>query len=462
MSIYKSIGKNYIAHGVGLGINFINKIVLVPFFLSFWGPDKYADWILVTSFSSLFTMFDMGLNTIISNEFIIHYQKGDFFLCAKLLSNAFLFIFIVGFLCISVIIVIFYRYSLKSFLHISTFSDFETAFVFIILLFQIFLKMYSSAYHSSFMATSHLYIAIMAENITKLIEIMILFLGLLFSINIVFLLIFYIVPSFLCLIWKHYYSKRWFKIDFSTKLFNISFLRPYIKPSFALMAMPVGFAVSNQGLLFIINIVLGHANVILFSTTRTLVNFLRSMMGILSNAISPHISIAYGKEDRILLLKFYYRLLIITFFMVLFCAVFLFFWGKPIYLYWTGYKIVFNPVVFNGMLMVLFISTLSGATSTTLFATNNHVSFSMLFLIFQLIGSICIYISLKYILSLSVVSLVLVSIESFILWFSIKQIHQLLHITWRSTGSNIVYEAKYLVAGIYNVIRSSLWEKIKK
>jgi O-antigen/teichoic acid export membrane protein len=228
------------------------------------------------------------------------------------------------------------------------------------------------------------------------------------------------------------------------------------------MAMPVGFAVSNQGLLFIINIVLGHANVILFSTTRTLVNFLRSMMGILSNAISPHISIAYGKEDRILLLKFYYRLLIITFFMVLFCAVFLFFWGKPIYLYWTGYKIVFNPVVFNGMLMVLFISTLSGATSTTLFATNNHVSFSMLFLIFQLIGSICIYISLKYILSLSVVSLVLVSIESFILWFSIKQIHQLLHITWRSTGSNIVYEAKYLVAGIYNVIRSSLWEKIKK
>jgi O-antigen/teichoic acid export membrane protein len=462
MSIYKSIGKNYIANNIGLGINFLNKIVLVPFFISIWGTDKYADWILITSFSSFFTMFDMGLNTIITNEFIIRYQKKEFFLCTKLLVNAFLFVFSVGLFCIVIITVISCIHGIKNILYVSIFSEFETSFVFIILLSHVFIKMYSSIYHSSFMATSHLYIVMMAENIAKSMELIILFFGLLFKIDMILLIVLFVFPSLLCLIWKHCYSQKLFRVNFSIKLFDVSVLRPYIKPSFALMSMPVGFAVSNQGLLFIINILLGNNDVVLFTTMRTLVNFLRSMMGLLSNAISPHISIAYGNEDKKLLLKLYYRPLIITFFMSLSCAVFLFFFGKSIYLFWTNNKIVFNPFVFNRMLIVLFISTLSGVISTMLFATNNHVVFSISFLISQLIGIAGIYISLKYIFSLSVVPLVLIGIEFFILWLSTDQVHRLLHITWRMNGKNIIYEVSCLAFSVHNIIRGKLCKKIKK
>jgi ABC-type nitrate/sulfonate/bicarbonate transport system permease component len=67
MSIYKSIAKNYTANGIGLGIRFLEQIALVPLFISFWGITKYADWVLITAFSSFFSMADMGLNTVTTN-----------------------------------------------------------------------------------------------------------------------------------------------------------------------------------------------------------------------------------------------------------------------------------------------------------------------------------------------------------------------------------------------------------
>jgi hypothetical protein len=77
MSIYKSIAKNYAANVFGMGINFLNQIAMVPLFIARWGVDKYADWILITAFSSFFAMADMGLSTVAINEFVIKYQQKN-------------------------------------------------------------------------------------------------------------------------------------------------------------------------------------------------------------------------------------------------------------------------------------------------------------------------------------------------------------------------------------------------
>jgi peptidoglycan biosynthesis protein MviN/MurJ (putative lipid II flippase) len=114
------------------------------------------------------------------------------------------------------------------------------------------------------------------------------------------------------------------------------------------------------------------------------------------------------------------------------------------------------------MLIVLFISSLSGVISTTLFATNNHGVFSISFLFFQLIGIAGVYMSLKYTFSLSVVPLILVCTEFFILLFSVNRAHRLLHITWRTTGNNIIYEIKCLITSIHNIIRIKLCKKTGK
>ena len=68
-SLNSPIRKNIIANLFGVGINLINQIVLVPFYIIYWGNDLYADWIVISALTAFFGMSDMGLNSVIQNRF---------------------------------------------------------------------------------------------------------------------------------------------------------------------------------------------------------------------------------------------------------------------------------------------------------------------------------------------------------------------------------------------------------
>jgi O-antigen/teichoic acid export membrane protein len=428
MSIYKSIAKNYVANGFGMGINFLNQIAMVPLFISMWGVNKYADWILITAFSSFFTMFNMGLNSASINEFVIKYQQKEYLICIKLAVNTFLYITVIGMIIILLSLVVAYTTGFRKLLQVSVFSEFETSCIFILLLFLVFVKMFNGVYHGIFRATSHTYISIMIENIVKLCEIFVLFLGILCKINIVVILIIYVIPACVSIIYKHIYVQKWIQLKFSFNLLDLPLLESLVKPSLGFVLIPFGYAVSNQGMIFVVNALLGSAILVAFTTTRTMVNFLRSLMNLLGYAVEPEITVAYGKKDIHTISSLYRRSLIITGVQTIFCIVVLIFFGESIYLAWTKHTILFDPFFFYGMLAVLFLSCLWGITSIIPLATNNHVAWSVTFLIAQLIEVGCAYMFLTIYPHIFAIPIVLVLTELFLLCFSIYKIKQLLNI----------------------------------
>ncbi|MDR3261516.1 MAG: hypothetical protein LBT78_06740, partial [Tannerella sp.] len=277
MSVYKSIAKNYAANMVGIGIRFLEQIVMVPLFIVVWGVDKYADWILITAFSSFFTMADMGLNKASMNEFVIKYQQKEYDICLKLLINTFVYIIMVGSIIVLSAILISFTGGFKGLLAVSVFSEYETSFVFILLLFLVFLKMYNGVYFGIFMAVSRFHISETIDNVVRLSEILILATGILSKINITMILAFYVIPSFINVIYKHIYVQKWFKLRFSFKLIDLSLLKSLLKPSFAFILLPLGWAISNQGMIFVVNALLGSVILVVFTTTNSMVNFLYSL-----------------------------------------------------------------------------------------------------------------------------------------------------------------------------------------
>jgi O-antigen/teichoic acid export membrane protein len=432
MSIYKSIAKNYVANSIGLGIRFLNQIAMVPLFISFWGIDKYADWILITALSSFFSMTDMGLNTVTTNEFVIKYQQKEYFVCLKLLINTFLYITMIGIVVLLFAVVIFFTSGFKELLQISVFSEFETSFIFILLLFHVFMGMYNGAYHGIFRATSHAYIATTIESIVRLVELIILFVGIVCKINILIIIVLYVVPICLSIIYKHVYVQKWFKLKFSFHLVDFQLLKSLIKPSFAFVLTPLGYAISNQGMIFVVNALLGQILLVAFTTTRTLVNFLRSLMNLLGNAIWPEISVAYGKKELGTISTIYHRTFLITGILTLVCIILLCFIGKPIYLTWTKHSVIFDPVFFYGLLVVLFISCLWSITSVILLATNNHITFSIVFFIVQLMGVVTTFMALTIYPHLTIIPCALFLSELWLLWYVTKKTNEILHSRFRN------------------------------
>jgi O-antigen/teichoic acid export membrane protein len=397
-------------------------------------------------------MADMGLNTVAANEFVIKYQQKEYFICLKLWANNFLYITAVGGTIVLLSIIVAFAISFKNLLQVSVFPEFETSFIFVLLLAKVFLAMHSGTYNGTFRAVSCAHISTMIENAVRLFEALILFVGIWIDLNIIITVVLYLVPTCISIVYKHLYVQRWFKLKLSFTLVDLTLLKSFIKPSIAFMLMPLGFAIANQGMIFVVNVLLGSVILVTFTTTRTLVHFLRAVMNILGAAIWPEVSIAYGKNRFSTISILYHRSFIITFVISLFCIVLLVFLGKPVYLVWTRSAISFDSVFFYGMLAVLLVSCLWSIVSVILLATNNHASFSIAFLMTQSVGVIMTYIALNIYPDLSIIPLMLLIEESFLLWFVMKDVHRLLHIDFNVFRKKIPHEMIFIIKNMKKII----------
>ena len=100
ISINSPIRKNIVANLFGIGVNLLNQIVLVPFYIIYWGSDLYSDWIVISALTAFFGISDIGLNSVIQNRFSISYAQGDLKQCNSLLVNNVAIIIIIGAICV--------------------------------------------------------------------------------------------------------------------------------------------------------------------------------------------------------------------------------------------------------------------------------------------------------------------------------------------------------------------------
>jgi O-antigen/teichoic acid export membrane protein len=456
MSIYKSIAKNYAANVFGMGVNFLNQIAMVPLFISLWGVTKYADWILITALSSFFTMTNVGLNTVTTNEFVIKYQQKDFATCTRLLTNAFFFVVVVGGLLLLLAVFVAFVWGFQGLLNTTVFTNTETSATFILVLFNVFVKMYGGIYGGIYNAVSKNYFNTIVQNILRLMELIVLFLGILLKVDIIPLIVVYNIPALAGVIFNHIYTHKWFDAVLSVRNFDKDTFKAMLKPSVAFMLMPLSYAVSNQGLVFVVNALLGPVVLVAFTTTRTLVNFLRSLMGFLATAIWPEISAAYGRNDKKTITNIYYRSVVITFVTTLAGIIALLFVGKPIYLMWTKHAIMFNEVFFIGMLFVLLVSCLWGLSSVIPLATNTHGWFTIAFLVSQVTGVVLCYACLKIEPHIAIIPFALFLIELALFVYTLTKNNQFLETNFKQMTSGLWTQAKFLI-----VRTNSLRKKIR-
>ena len=94
-SIEKRTLESTISGGLLFFISFVQSIVLVPFFLKYWGNEKYSLWITLFAFVNLMRTLDTGHQNYIGNEFnkLFHINKIE---AKKLLGSSFKVAYFIG------------------------------------------------------------------------------------------------------------------------------------------------------------------------------------------------------------------------------------------------------------------------------------------------------------------------------------------------------------------------------
>ena len=220
-SINTPIRKNFLANLFGIGVNVLNQLVLVPFYILYWGNELYSDWIILSALAAIFSMSDIGLNSVIQNRFAIKYSEQNQKECGQLLVINFVIISVVFafFLFASILYLVNFDIVHQMGLHYLCRKD--GSFIFMVLLIQVFMNMYNGIPNAIFRGVHRNSEVVFIDQLTKLIVFVITLVCLLYGVNIVIMCVLICVPIPISLIIKICMSQRIFRVKYSLSRFNL-------------------------------------------------------------------------------------------------------------------------------------------------------------------------------------------------------------------------------------------------
>lgn len=371
---YKSpVRRTIVANLFGVGVNLLNQIVLVPFYLVCWGTSLYADWIVISAFTVFFSMSDIGLNSVIQNRFSIKYAENDLNECNKLLTINLAIVSIIFVISLAGCLIYTFFFDIVEQMGLHVLSQKKASFIFIMLLVQIFTGMYSGIENAIYKATRHTDQAVYFDQTAKLVYVGIIFMCLLMKVQITYMVILICLPNIISLCIKHLNGRKYFQFKFRFADMDFKFIRKLLFPSVGFLSFPLGNAIILQGYTLLVNKFFGVDSVVLFNTTRTMCNFAKTLLSTVQQSVWPEYSIAYGKKDYARMKQLHRKTMKTAILGITVIAIGLLILGPYIYEIWTDGQVMFNYKLMIAFLVVLFFNNLWVSSSVTLMATNNHM-----------------------------------------------------------------------------------------
>lgn len=380
------IAKNIAGNFYGIGVNLLSQIILVPFFISYWGVELYADWIALTAITSFFSMSDIGLNTVTANQYSMFYSKSQFSECNSLLANNFLLILIMWSLSLLCCAVIMNIVEIGNVMNLHVVSSKIGSIVLLLLISKIYISMLGSVYAAIYRARSVAYKTFFISNTVRLIDALTLLLGILFKMDLIFISFLYCMTSILQLLFYSLDTSFRYKVNINIKKINLQLFKSLLLPSLSFMSFPLGYAIIMQGNTLIVNKYFGADCVVLYNTTRTICNFLKVVPNAIKNATWPEFTIAYAKKNTNRMKQLYQKTIFISLTFVVLSSVFLLICGDYIYQIWTNNAVTFSFSLMFAYMTTIFFNSIWETSGMTLMATNKHTKLGILFVLFSAIS----------------------------------------------------------------------------
>jgi O-antigen/teichoic acid export membrane protein len=408
------------AFSFGMIVNLIIQFISIPIFLKLWGVDMYSEWLILTSMISFFSFADIGLSEVASNEFTINYVNREYKKCNDLLVNTFIFITLIFLLLFFIQLFIFVFIDIKYFFRLKYFSESNFKFCFFILTIQIYFIMISNLLNSIYRSSNRYYYAILFDNITKLLQFIILIICIVVKLKLTTMIIFYTLPIIFNLLFKLVNSKKIFiyKLHFSS--FNFIIIKSLLIPSLAFLAMPISNALLNHGFIFLIKFSLNNKFLIAFTTIRTFVFFIKSAQSVINSSFSPKFSINFALQKYCIIKNYHTLATTISLILSTVSIIMYLFFGKYVYTLWIGNTIEFNWVMFILFLISQFFSSIWSSSSVLLTSTNNHLIFSIYFLFSSIFAFLISYILIYYTKSITFLPLSYIIMDIVLIIFTLR------------------------------------------
>jgi O-antigen/teichoic acid export membrane protein len=333
-------------HGVfAQGINIVDKIVLVPFFIKAWGIDGFGEWLSILAMVSFLAMSNFGIGNYSANRMAELWAQGDkdrfheyYHSNLKLSFICFTSLFFV-ILLISFIVTLTNPFS---FSHINQ-NQLEFFIMLVLLGCEISITVFLDIGASLYIACGDYALPVKRNNQRQIILLVgtigVLYLGL----NWFYIALLRFLVTFLILLYSYIDAvRRYPSIKHGIASSQNPVIKEILRKGSWFFGIMTGQILQNSGGVLLIQSLLGPKSVVVFSMTRTLVNIMTQVIELPRRAVWRESTKAAATNSMEVLKSLYNISLKYSFFLAAAGAVLLVFEGEDIFYWWIKDKVAYN------------------------------------------------------------------------------------------------------------------------
>ncbi|HEU4460747.1 MAG TPA: lipopolysaccharide biosynthesis protein [Methylibium sp.] len=358
------------------------QLVQVPVLLHFWGVPLYGEWLLLNAIPIYLSLANVGFATVAVNEMTMLVARGDRAGALRSFQSCWwLIALLLGGVGALVAAALWWIDDARALFGLSLIGEGDTRWILLLLGVSVLAGQLEQLYHAAYQSVGRFAYGQVVKTAATLLVFASTMAAVALGATPLGAAIAYTASSVLFTValgalLRH--DLPW--IDFGWQHARRAEIRRLVRPALGFVGFPIGVALNIQGTLLVIGWTLGPTAVAVFGTARTLSRVALQLVQIVNNAVAGELSMAFGADD-FARMRTLHRLncqLALVLATVIVAAVLLL---SPWFLrLWTGGRI--PPDL--GLLALLMVGGLLGSlwstSSTTLYATNNHLRLSACFL----------------------------------------------------------------------------------
>lgn len=391
MSVKRNIALNALGQMGNRVVRILEQLLLVPFFLSVWGPEYYGEWLTISIIPSVLAFSDLGFGTAISNSFVLSYSSGKLQKAANTyITGLIITTFTVTFGIILSLIILLWGNHL-GYLGKSIIPTSAILYSLAFLMASRLMGFYMQLFEGFFRAKSKASIAFHSYSAEGLFRIIVGIVCLLLHCDVVGFALGQFVVALIFNIAFAIYAIRLIN-DLPSGKFDKELGITTFRKGFGFMLTPIWQSIYMQGSTFVVRIVLGPAAVAVFNTVRTVCKSINAAFSIVNGSIFPEVQIAYGKGNTKLVKDIYIYSMQIVFGISMIGLFFLLIFGSSLYGWWTHNELTVTKAIWSVFMLGIPLNALWWTAGTVFRAINKPLRFSLLGFVASIISTLISYI----------------------------------------------------------------------
>jgi len=361
------------ATALGPVVTAIVQLGAVPVLLHAWGAPKYGDWLLLSAIPSYLTLSDLGFGDASGSDMSMRMATNDQEGALKTFQSSWLLVTLVSFVTLLLVSVTAWWMPWQRWLNLSGVSSSQAAAVIIVLGAYVVVAQQNGVAESGYRSDGHFATGTAGIMILRLVEAVAATTvaalgGSLLAVAFTYLVVRCV--GTICYILLLRRLSPW--IRYGIQHARMKTMREMAAPAFGFMALPVGSALSLQGLILVIGATLGPIAVVSFSTLRALSRLNFQLVVVVKNSVWPELSRAFGAGNISLARRLHRHACQASLALSILGGLLLWLAGPLIYRLWIQHNVSFDAACFHVLLLVVVTNSLWDTSSVIPMSTNSH------------------------------------------------------------------------------------------